>query len=107
MALSTLVFVVGVLLWGIVLGATQIQCVDGARVGARAAARGEPTEAVRDAVRSVAPENSDIAISTEGRSGARKVRVTVRAGMDGPGPLTLPLEAEAVGFLEPGAGADP
>lgn len=41
MALPALVLLAAMLIWGVLAAAAQIRCVDAARVGARAAARGE------------------------------------------------------------------
>jgi len=50
---------------GVLAGmATQIRCVDAARLGARAAARGEPKEEVETAVTRAAP-GSSVHITTE------------------------------------------
>lgn len=50
---------------GVLAGvATQIRCVDAARLGARAAARGEPPKEVESAVARAAP-GSSVRISTE------------------------------------------
>ncbi len=56
----------------------QIRCVDAARIGVRAAVRGESPAAVRDLARRAAPAGS--AISVDGSS---TVTVTVRAGSTG------------------------
>ncbi|MER7400876.1 TadE family type IV pilus minor pilin, partial [Streptomyces sp. NPDC000151] len=40
--IPTLVLFVAMLLWGLMAACAQIQCVDAARAGARAAARSEP-----------------------------------------------------------------
>ncbi|ACU69003.1 conserved hypothetical protein [Catenulispora acidiphila DSM 44928] len=54
-----------VALAGILTGlATQIRCVDAARLGARAAARGEPAAQIQGAVTQAAP-GSSIHITTE------------------------------------------
>lgn len=92
----TLVLLVAMLLWGVTAAAALVQCVDGARAGARAAARGEPPDAVRDVARSVAPPGARVDLAREG--GLVRVRVTARTA--GPGPLALPLEARAAALDE-------
>lgn len=92
----SLVLLVGMLLWGLTAAAGLIQCVDGARAGARAAARGEPPSAVREAARSAAPPGAAVELAREGDL----VRVRVEARSAGPGPLGLPLDAEAVALAE-------
>ncbi|MFC9325058.1 TadE family type IV pilus minor pilin [Kitasatospora sp. NPDC057015] len=80
-ALPALVLLAAMLVWGVVAAAAQIRCVDAARAGARAAARGD-TDA--DALaRSAAPPGATVRIAVEGES----VRVTVEAPCPGPGRL--------------------
>ncbi|MEV6318015.1 TadE family type IV pilus minor pilin [Streptomyces sp. NPDC051776] len=94
--LPTLVLFAAVLLWGLMAAACQIQCVDAARAGARAAARSEPRAATLAAVRSAAPRGADVAIRREGDL----VRVRVEAATAGPGPLSVRLHAEAAALAE-------
>jgi Flp pilus assembly protein TadG len=83
-----------------VVGA-QLRCVDAAREGARAAARGEAPAAVTELVRRVAPAGAVVDVTLDGD----EVRVTVSAPVAplGPVPLQVPVAAEAAGLLEPGA----
>ncbi|MEY9927108.1 hypothetical protein ABH926_001733 [Catenulispora sp. GP43] len=68
-----------VALAGILAGlATQIRCVDAARLGARAAARGEPAAAVQTAVARAAP-GATVRITTEDGL----IRVSVAAPVAG------------------------
>ncbi|MET9613020.1 TadE family type IV pilus minor pilin [Kitasatospora indigofera] len=83
--LPALVLLAAMLVWGVVAAAAQIRCVDAARVGARAAARGD-TDAVALA-RSAAPPGAEVRLVTEGES----VRVTVAAHCPGPGGLAAVL----------------
>ncbi|WP_238420976.1 TadE family type IV pilus minor pilin [Streptomyces taklimakanensis] len=93
----SLVALLGLLLWGVTASVAQIRCVDAAGAGARAAARDEPPERIRQAVRTVAPSG---AVVETGREGDLVwVRVTARAA--GPGLLGVDLEAEAVAHAEP------
>ncbi|MCX5212049.1 pilus assembly protein [Kitasatospora sp. NBC_00240] len=84
-ALPALVLLAAMLLWGVVAATAQIRCVDAARAGARAAARGD-TDAVALA-RSAAPPGAEVRLATEGES----VRVTVQAPCPGPGRLAAVL----------------
>ncbi|MGP3999638.1 TadE family type IV pilus minor pilin [Streptomyces sp. 8N706] len=84
------------LLWGLMAAAAQIQCVDAARAGARAAARSEPRAAALAAARSVAPRGAEIAFDREGD----QVRVRVEAPAAGPRSLSIRLRAEAVALSE-------
>jgi hypothetical protein len=74
--------------------ATQIRCIDAARLGARAAARGEADDAVRAAVRSAGPNGTQATFATAGGL----VHVDVSAPVSG-FPLlqmfTVHAEAEA------------
>lgn len=84
------------LVWALMAAAAQIQCVDAARAGARAAARTEPRAAAIEAARSAAPKGAEI---TVGRSDDLwRVRVTAPA--PGPHALALTLSAEAVASAE-------
>jgi hypothetical protein len=90
----------GMLLWGVMAAAQYIQVVDGARAGARAAARDEEPAGVRAAVLSAAPEGATVRAARQGDL----VRVRVTARSSGPGPLAVSLSADAVGMAEDVAG---
>lgn len=96
----SLVLVAGMLLWGVMASAAYIQCVDAARAGARAAARGEHARAVHAAVRSVAPPGA----RTESVREGELVRVRVRARTAGP--LAVELRADAVASAEDRVGVE-
>ncbi|WP_368661524.1 TadE family type IV pilus minor pilin [Streptomyces sp. NA04227] len=103
MALPVLaVFAMG-LMWALLTAAAQIQCVDAARVGARAAARQEPPDAVVAAVKKAAPGGARVEVRREG--GLVKVRVV--ADSPGPGPLSVGLEHEAAALAEETVGREP
>ncbi|WP_226027684.1 TadE family type IV pilus minor pilin [Streptomyces hyderabadensis] len=53
--LPVLVVFAMALVWGLLVVAAQIQCVDAARTGARAAARQDPVDAVVEVAREAAP----------------------------------------------------
>ncbi|MFD5424523.1 TadE family type IV pilus minor pilin [Streptomyces sp. NPDC127084] len=95
-AISVLVTFAMSLVWGLMTVAAQIQCVDAARAGARAAARSEPREAVLAAARSAAPPGAEVLIGREGDLW----RVRVKAPAPGPGSLALDLDAQAVALAE-------
>ncbi|MCD9145203.1 TadE family type IV pilus minor pilin [Streptomyces albireticuli] len=84
------------LIWGLVAAAAQIQCVDAARAGARAAARSDPASATVAAAEAAAPEGARVSVSREGD--LVRVKVVVRSA--GPGPLTVRLSGEAVALAE-------
>jgi Flp pilus assembly protein TadG len=83
-----------------VVGA-QLRCVDAAREGARAAARGEPAAVVEAVISRAAPDGATDVVSL----GAEQVTVTVSARIAplGPVPLAITVSAEAVAIREPGA----
>ncbi|MEU6550292.1 TadE family type IV pilus minor pilin [Streptomyces sp. NPDC046915] len=89
------------LVWGLLVMAAQLQCVDAARTGARAAARQDAPDAVVAVAREAAPQGAEITVAREGE----QVRVTVVAK---PPVLTaLPFEVreEAVAAAEEAVGA--
>ncbi|MFF7967498.1 TadE family type IV pilus minor pilin [Streptomyces sp. NPDC007903] len=99
--LSVLVAFTMALVWGLLAVAAQIQCVDAARTGARAAARQDPPDAVVRLTREAAPSGAAVSVAREGE----QVRVTVVAK---PPVLTgLPFEVreEAVAAAEEAVGA--
>jgi len=83
-----------------VVGA-QLRCVDAAREGARAAARGEAAAAVSQLTARTAPPGAVTAVSVAGE----EVRVTVSAEVAplGPVPVRVAVSATAVAQREPGA----
>jgi Flp pilus assembly protein TadG len=84
-----------------VVGA-QLRCVDAAREGARAAARGESVAVVTALADRAAPAGP---VTTVVRDGD-EVRVTVSARIAplGPVPLRVTVSAEAVALREPDGG---
>ncbi|CAM5535290.1 MULTISPECIES: TadE family type IV pilus minor pilin [Streptomyces] len=99
--LPVLVMFAMALVWGLLVMAAQIQCVDAARTGARAAARQDPADAVIEVTREAAPRGAKVTVGREGD----EVRVVVVAK---PPVLTgLPFEVreEAVAAAEETVGA--
>ncbi len=88
----------------VVVGA-QLRCVDAAREGARAAARGDDDAAVAEIVRRAAPDGAGV--STTRNEVDVRVRVAVVVAPLGPLPLRIEVSAEAVARLEPGAHGAP
>ena len=82
-----------------VVGA-QLRCVDAAREGARAAARGATAAVVAELAGGVAPDGAVTAVQPAGD----RVRVTVSVEVAplGPVPLRTRVSAGAVAQLEPG-----
>ena len=88
----------------IVVGA-QLRCVDAAREGARAAARGDDSAAVTAVAARAGPAGAVVRV----RSGATDVRVTVSADVAplGPVPLHVRVSAQALAVREPGGSTVP
>jgi Flp pilus assembly protein TadG len=88
----------------VTLVGAQLRCVDAAREGARAAARGESVAVVTALAERAAPEGAVITVSPDGE----EVRVTVSARIAplGPVPLRIPVSAEAVALREPGTAGE-
>ncbi|KOG53732.1 membrane protein [Streptomyces griseoflavus] len=96
LVIPALVLFTGALLWGLMAACAQIQCVDAARAGARAAARSETPAAVDAVARGAAPRGARVAQSRKGDL----VQVRVTAAAPGPGPLALTLRGEATALAE-------
>lgn len=96
LVIPVLVVITGMLLWGVMVACAQIQCVDAARAGARAAARQETPGAVDVVARTAAPRGARVALTRDGDL----VRVRVDAASPGVGPLTLGLRGEATALAE-------
>ena len=84
----------------VVVGA-QLRCVDAAREGARAAARGDPPAVVAETVRRAAPDGAVVSVVPDGED--IRVAVVVEVAPLGPVPLRVRVAAEAVARLEPAA----
>ncbi|MDN3354548.1 TadE family type IV pilus minor pilin [Actinomadura sp. DC4] len=102
-AFPALVIVLAVALWGVSAAAAQVACVDAARAGARAAARGEPQSEVRAAVLKAAPPNAHVSLSHDPTTTRVVVRAEARPLLKGLFPA-LRLNAQAVAAAEPEGG---
>jgi hypothetical protein len=103
-ALPALVLVVAIALWGVCVAAAHVACVDAARAGARAAARGEPLPAVRTEVLRGAPSGARVATRRDGDF----TEVDVSVALHAPAFSALPpivVHERAVAATEPGVGA--
>ncbi|MFF1378322.1 TadE family type IV pilus minor pilin [Streptomyces sp. NPDC058308] len=102
--LPTLVLFTMALIWTLLAASAQIQCVDAARAGARAAARQDPESAAVAAARQAAPRGASVSVRHEGDL----VRVEVAADPPGLGVLGLGLRlrSEAVALAEETVGVD-
>ncbi|WP_433352259.1 TadE family type IV pilus minor pilin [Microtetraspora malaysiensis] len=101
MGLPALVAVLGAALWAVALVGAHLACVDAARAGARALARGEPVAEVRAAAALSAPPGAEIVISMTGEM----ARVTISAQVRPTWGRMLPpvhIETSASVAVEPG-----
>lgn len=89
------------LVWGLLVVAAQIRCVDAARIGARAAARQDPAAAVVAVTREAAPRGARVTVGREGD----RVRVTVVARPPVLSGLPFEVREDAVAPAEDTAGA--
>ncbi|MET9041608.1 TadE family type IV pilus minor pilin [Streptomyces sp. NPDC003631] len=94
--LPALVLFAMALVWALLAVSAQIQCVDAARAGARAAARQEPPEVVAEMARQAAPGGARVTVDRRGEL----VHVLVVAHPPGPDALPLELRHEAVASAE-------
>lgn len=102
-ALPALVFVLAVALWGVGAAAAEVACVDAARAGARAAARGERISAVRAVMLRAAPRGASVDVVRD----PVLTRVAVQVTMRPPIPRLLPplrMTARAAAVTEGGDG---
>lgn len=100
-ALPAVVLALAAALWGLAAAGATMRCVDAARSGARAAARGDPPAAVEAAVRSAAPRGAEVRVSRDGGL----VAVVVRARVGPPGTVLgglpgLEVQGRAVAAAE-------
>ncbi|MFG2464824.1 TadE family type IV pilus minor pilin [Streptomyces canus] len=100
MVLPVLVMFAMALVWGLLVVAAQIQCVDAARTGARAAARQDSAEAVVRVARATAPRDAQVTVAREGD----RIRVSVVAKPPALHGLPFEVREEAVAWAEETAG---
>ncbi|MDA5142484.1 TadE family type IV pilus minor pilin [Streptomyces sp. AD681] len=103
--LPVLVVFAMALVWGLLVVAAQIQCVDAARTGARAAARQDPADEVVQVAREAAPSGALVTVSRE----AGLVHVVVVADPPALHGLPFQVRAQAVASAEqmPGPETEP
>jgi Flp pilus assembly protein TadG len=100
--LPVLLLVLAAAVAAVVVVGNQLRCVDAAREGARAAARGEAAATVRELAERVAPSGASTRVAVAG--GTVSVTVAALVRPLGPLPMRLHVTATATGDLEPGAG---
>lgn len=99
--IPVVMLVLALVLTSVRVGVDQMRCVDAARAGARAAARGDDDAAVRDLVLRAAPRGSAVTVARA--SGDAVVTVAAPPLLDVPLITSLPTPtARAVGALEGG-----
>ena len=76
--LPALMVVLAAALWAIQAVAVQLECVDAARVAARAAARGEPLDEVRNLVRVATGHEAQVNVSRNSEQTRIEISVEVR-----------------------------
>ena len=76
----------------------QVRCADGARAGARLAARGESVPRVTAAVRAAVPAGASVSVTS--RAGTVEVQVAARVPVPLPGGPSLDVSARAVALAE-------
>ena len=101
LALPVLVAVAWAAVWAVGLAGLQMACVDAARAGARAAARGESPAAVAALVRVVGPTGARVTTSADGELVTVRVVASARARLFGR--IGPPVGATAVAEREPSA----
>ncbi len=106
LALPVLVLVLAGAVGAVAVVGAQLRCVDAARAGVLAAARGEDAAAVRSVVADAGPDGAQVRI--DGPAGER-VAVTVSAEVTPLGvvPWSVQVSASAVARPEPGGTATP
>jgi Flp pilus assembly protein TadG len=103
--LLTLVLIIAAGLSMVSVVLAQVRCVDAAREGARAAARGESVEVARAAAARAAPGATSVDIVTTGDE--VQVTVSARAGRVGGLLPTFRVTATAAVLREPGSTGEP
>ena len=100
--LPALVLVIAAAIGGVSVVTAQLRCLDAAREAARAAARSEPAEVVRELAAQAAPAGGSAEVVTD----PEQVTVTVRARVHLLGGLLpdVPVSGRAVGLREPDGG---
>ncbi len=101
-ALPALIAVLLAAVWVLTAVSAQERCIDAARVGARAAARGEPDSVVRRWATRIAPPGADVTVTRMDGTVRVDVRATMRpAGSVGHLLPTVSLDGSAIGPAEP------
>lgn len=100
-ALPAVVVVLAVALWAVSVVEARLRCVDAARAGARAAARGEPLDRVEAAVAAAAPAGATVSVVRTGEFARVEVVAVSRPAWAVIMP-SITLTASAASATEPG-----
>lgn len=104
-ALPALVLVLGVAIWGVSAVAARLSCLDAARLGARAAARGDALPVVRAITVDAAARSAVVTVHRD----RELTRVTVTTRVRPPagfGVAAVRVRATATARTEPGVAVD-
>ena len=88
--LPALLLVTALCVWAVASVAVHVRCLDAARAGARAMARGEAAGVVVAFVERRAPPTADVTVDEAPDGGLVSVEVRVRVALPGPWPGTGP-----------------
>jgi hypothetical protein len=100
--LPALAVVLVLCLWSVMVVGQQLRCIDAARTGARALARGEPAGLARAAAVQGAPDGARVSLRVV--DGLAVVEVRHSATLPGIGGPGLQIGSRAVAAVEGGAG---
>ncbi|WP_151525752.1 TadE family type IV pilus minor pilin [Serinicoccus kebangsaanensis] len=101
LTIPSILLVLAICLTALSLGVDQVRCEDAARVAARAASRGEPTETVQDLARSRAPVGARVSVLADDEGARVEVRARPRVRLL---PALPGARASARALWEPGVG---
>ncbi|HVE62963.1 MAG TPA: TadE family type IV pilus minor pilin [Mycobacteriales bacterium] len=93
--LPVLVLLLTCALWALGAVSVQLRCVEAARAGARAAARGEPADVIRSRVREVAGRTADVDLEMSATSATVAVTRVVSPPWPALARLLQPLSVSA------------
>jgi len=103
--LPALVAVLAAALWAVTVVEARLRCVDAARAGARAAARGEPLTDVRLIAARLAPEGARVTVERGPETTSVTVSADVRPGWH-PSLPAVTVHSTSTAATEPGAEAE-
>jgi hypothetical protein len=101
-ALPALVLMTALGIWGVTVASIKLACLDSARSGARAAARGESLASVRALVMRSVPASASVRVHRDSSTS----RIEIAVPVEGPAAVDLPpliVRARATAITEPGA----